>query len=166
MARRVIALLVWCACSLAYADCFDRAAERFKTNSDLLRAMAEQESYNRVNAVGPLLPDGNRAVGKMQVNTVHLPELAKYGVTKKDLMTECGSVFVGAWIFAGYASRVGHTWEAVGIYNTGPASKNRAAQARYIAAVRRRFERIQHERARAAQRPIQVAGRMAVWGND
>lgn len=166
MARRVIALLIWCACSLAHADCFDRAAARFHTNADLLRAMAEQESFNRADAIGPLLRDGNRAVGTMQVNTVHLPELAKYGVTKKDLMTECGSVFVGAWIFARYASRVGHTWEAVGIYNTGPASRDRAAQARYIAAVRRRYERIRRKRAHVAQGPAQVASRMAVWGND
>jgi soluble lytic murein transglycosylase-like protein len=166
MARRVVVLLAWCACSLAHADCFDRAAARFNTNPDLLRAIAEQESLNRADAIGPLLADGNRAVGTMQVNTVHLPELAKYGVTKNDLMTQCGSVFVGAWIFARYARRFGYTWEAVGIYNTGPDSKNSSARAKYIEAVRRRFERIQRARARPAQGPVRLASRMAVWGND
>jgi soluble lytic murein transglycosylase-like protein len=178
MARYLIAVLCIVACSAAQADCFDRAAARFKLNADLLRAMAEQESGNREDAVGPLLADGNRALGKLQVNTIHLPELAKYGVTREDLMTECGSVFTGAWIFAGYVRRVGYTWQAVGIYNTGPASKNYAAQARYIAGVRRRFERLQRKRAVAAQQlvqqpvqqqvqqPVQLASNMAVWRSE
>lgn len=166
MARCLIVLLFMGVCSAVWADCFDRAAARFNLNPDLLRAMAEQESRYRDEAVGPLLPDGNRALGKMQVNSVHLPALARYGVTRHDLMTSCGSIFTGAWIFAGYVRRVGYTWQAVGIYNTGPASKNRAAQERYIAAVRRRFERIQRERARPTQRPVQVASNLAVWRTE
>jgi len=179
MARCLIALLLVAGSSVAHADCFDRAAARFKLNPDLLRAIAEYESNNREDAVGPLLADGNRALGKMQVNTVHLPELAKYRVTRDDLMTTCGSVFTGAWILAGYVRLVGYTWKAVGIYNTGPASKNRAAQDRYIAGVRRRFERIQRDRAPAAQQPgtqralasasqqlVQVAGNMTVWRSE
>lgn len=166
MARYLITFLLLGACSAAQADCFDRAAARFRLNSDLLRAIAEQESRYRDDAVGPLLPDGNRALGKMQVNSIHLPALAKYGVTRQDLMTGCGSIFTGAWIFAGYVHRVGYTWQAVGIYNTGAASKNREAQARYIADVRRRFERIQRERARATQQPVQVASNMTVWRSE
>lgn len=178
MARYLIALLFISACSAAQADCFDRAAARFKLNPDLLRAMAEQESGQRPDALGPILADGNRGLGQMQVNSVHLPELAKYRVTRQDLMTTCGSVFTGAWIFAGYVRLVGYTWQAVGIYNTGPASKNYAAQARYIEAVRRRFERLQRKRAvaeqqrglqtamQSAHQPGQFVSSMAVWGSE
>ncbi|MFS2023493.1 lytic transglycosylase domain-containing protein [Massilia sp. CT11-137] len=151
MARQLIAAMLALAAASVRADCFDRAAARFGHNADLLRAMAEQESGNRADALGPVLADGNRALGKMQVNSVHLPELARYGVTRRDLMTDCGSVFVGAWIFARYVALVGPTWRAVGIYNTGPASDNHAAQARYIAAVRRRFERLQRAHAMAVR---------------
>lgn len=131
---------------LAHADCVERAAARFGLDADLVWAVAEQESFNRIDAVGPLLADGNRALGKMGINTVHLPELARHGVTRSDLFTECGSVFVGAWILARYVSQAGSVWEAVGFYNTGPRSGNREAQGRYIAAVRRRYERIRAAR--------------------
>ena len=166
MARQLSAALLALVAASAHADCFDRAAARFGHNADLLRAMAEQESNNRADAVGPLLADGNRALGKMQINSVHLPELARYGVTRGDLMTDCGSVFVGAWIFARYVAMVGPTWRAVGIYNTGPASTNYSAQARYIAAVRRRLERIERRRAAppTAARPPGRA--LAVWGSE
>jgi soluble lytic murein transglycosylase-like protein len=171
MARCLIAAWLLLAASLAHADCTDRAAARFRLDADLLRAMAEQESYNRVDAHGPVLPDGNRAVGKMGINTVHLPELSTYGVKLQDLFTECGSVFVGAWIYARYLNLVGSKWPAVGIYNTGPKSKNKAAQERYIAAVRRRYdrikrERLQRERGERAQELQRVAGTMQVWGSE
>ena len=134
------------AAPLAHADCTDRAAARFRLDADLLRAIAEQESGNRVDAVGPLLARGNRAIGKMGINTIHLPELGVYGVTRADLFTECGSVFVGAWILARYVHQLHSGWDAVGVYNTGPASSDLAAQARYIAVVRHRYERIRSER--------------------
>lgn len=171
MARRLIAVWLLLAAPLACADCTDRASARFQLDADLVRAMAEQESYNRVDAVGPLLADGNRAIGKMGINTVHLPELETYGVTRDHLLTECGSVFVGAWIFARYVSVARSVWEAVGFYNTGPQSKNKDAQARYIAAVRRRYERIkrerlQRERGQRAPEAQRVASNMKVWGTE
>jgi soluble lytic murein transglycosylase-like protein len=159
---RLITFALLLASAGAQADCFDRAAARFGHNPDLLRAMAEQESNNRDDAVGPRLADGNHAIGKMGINTIHLPELETYGVTREDLLTECGSVFVGAWYFARYVRQVGRTWFAVGVYNTGPNSKNRDAQDRYIAAVRRRFERLQRERRRAAQQ-AQADGSTMAW---
>ena len=134
------------AAPLAHADCTDRAAARFRLDADLLRAIAEQESGNRLDAVGPLLAGGNRAIGKMGINTIHLPELGVYGVTRADLFTDCGSVFVGAWILARYVHQLRSGWDAVGVYNTGPASRDLAARARYIAAVRHRYERIRSER--------------------
>lgn len=171
MARYLIVLALLLASVPARADCTDRAALRFRLDPDLLRAMAEHESRNRVHAVGPLLPDGNRGLGKMQVNTIHLPELERYGVTRADLLSECGSVFVGAWIYARYLALVGSMWQAVGVYNTGPKSKNVAAQARYIAAVRRRYERIKRERlqrehGQRVQEGERIAGAMKVWGSE
>jgi soluble lytic murein transglycosylase-like protein len=169
MAHFLIAWMLLAVSSCAGADCFDRAAARFGHNANLLRAIAEQESNHRADALGPLLPSGHRALGTMQVNSIHLPELARYKVTREDLMTECGSVFVGAWIFARYVALVGPRWQAVGIYNTGPQSTNYAAQARYIAAVKRRFERIERtQRARRTANPIpsQPTGAMTVWGAE
>lgn len=171
MVRRLITACLLLAVPIAHADCTDRAAARYGLDAELLRAMAEQESYNRADAVGPLLADGNRALGKMGINTIHLPELEAYGVTRQDLLTECGSVFVGAWIFARDVRLARSVWEAVGIYNTGPKSSNKAAQARYIAAVRRRYERIRAKRlSREISHPAQgtghVTGVIKVWGSE
>lgn len=162
MARKLIFCLFLLA-SNAHADCVDRAAARFRLDPDLLRALAEQESYNDTAAIGPLLSDGNRAIGKWQINTIHLPELARYGVMRSHLMTECGSAFVGAWYLARYVAMVGPTWHALGVYNTGPGSKNVAAQRRFEAAVRRRYERIR--RARVDTQPVTAAPSraMSVW---
>jgi len=162
MVRCLTACLLLAA-PLTHADCTDRAAARFRLDADLLRAMAEQESGNREDAVGPLLADGNRAIGKMGINTIHLSELGTYGVTRADLLTECGSVFVGAWILARYMALVSSVWDAVGIYNTGPRSRNTAAQARYIAAVRRRYERIRSGRQQRAREARRIAGTMEAW---
>ena len=89
----------------------------------------------------------------------------------QDLFTECGSVFVGAWLYARYLNLVGSMWPAVGVYNTGPRSKNKAAQERYITAVRRRYdgikrERLQRERGKRVQEPQRVASTMQVWGDE
>lgn len=162
MARELIMCLLLLA-SNAHADCVDRAAVRFRLNPDLLRAVAEQESYNDPGALGPLLSDGNRAIGKWQINTIHLPELARYGVTRSDLMTECGSAFVGAWYLARYIALVGPTWHALGVYNTGPGSKNVAAQRRYEVAVKRRFERIRRERSSGTLVAAAPSRAMSVW---
>jgi soluble lytic murein transglycosylase-like protein len=150
MGRHLILFMMVFVLASARADCFDGAATRFATHPDLLRAMGEQESNLRPDALGPVLDDGNRALGLMQVNSIHLPELARYGIKREDLMNGCVSVYVGAWLFARDRSKVGDTWKAVGVYNTGRNSKNTDAQARYIAAVRRRFERIQSGRRREA----------------
>jgi soluble lytic murein transglycosylase-like protein len=168
MARGLIIAWLLLAAPCVQADCTDRASARFGLDADLVRAMAEQESFNRADAAGPLLPDGNRAIGKMGINTIHLPELQSHGVTRQDLYTECGSVFVGAWIFARYVKMARSVWEAVGFYNTGPNSANTDAQNRNIAAVHRRYERIrrerlQRERAGEARR---AAGTMRVWGGQ
>lgn len=164
MALRLIALSLALVSTSAVADCIDRAAARFALNPDLLRAIAEVESNNRVDAIGPMLRGGDRALGKMQVNSVHLQELKVHGVTREDLMTECGSVFVGAWILARYVALVGPTWEAVGVYNTGPASKNYAARERYITKVKRRLQRIQQGRSRTISSSPKLAATMATWG--
>jgi hypothetical protein len=119
----------------------------------------------RTASTAPRLASGDRALGKMQVNSVHLPELTAYGITREHLMTECGSVFVGAWIFARYIALAGPTWQAVGFYNTGPKSTNYAAQARYIAKVKRQFQRIQQNRPRTAVPGPMVTTAMAVWGS-
>ncbi len=118
---------------LARASCWEEAGASYGIEPALLKAIAWKESRGHPNAIGPVDPKtGHRAYGLMQIYSVHLPLLAKYGITKEQLFDACTSQKVGAWVLADCIQRFGSTWKAVGCYYTGPASKNTAAQAWYV----------------------------------
>lgn len=126
--------------AISWASCWEDAVEPYGFDPDLLKAMAWVESNGRPGATGVLLKDGNRAIGLMQVNTIHLPELSKQSITTKHLYDACVSLKVAARILAeDCVKRFGSTWKAIGCYNTGPFSKDEAAQQRYVAKVKKAY---------------------------
>lgn len=146
------------ACTLplaAYATCWNEAAAAYNVDPLLLKAISWKESRARPAAVGPLLPDNNRALGHMQINTIHLPELRKRGINREDLFDPCISIKVGAWVLSDCIKKFGQTWKSVGCYYAGPGSKNTAAQVEYVADVRRYYEG--YQRQEAARRPVAIA---------
>lgn len=166
--QRLLNLLLWPAVVTvatlcgprASAACWEAAGQRYGVDPLLLQAIAWKESRGWTHAVGPQLPDGNRALGLMQINTIHLPALARFGIGREHLFDACISQNVGAWVLADCMSRFGSTWKAVGCYYAGPASRNVRAQAQYVADV-------QHFYAgyRSAAAPIQnQQARMATGG--
>jgi hypothetical protein len=171
----LFALIV--AAGLARADCVQDAALRYKVNADLLWAIGDVESHHDADAVGVPLADGNVALGSFQINTIHLSELARYGVVKADLFDRCKSAFFGGWVLARCIKVKGNTRDAVGCYNTGPASTNVEAQERYIAKVEASYYRrisgvspnlstsksVQHVKLTAPAVPSRM---MIVWGSD
>lgn len=161
----------------ARADCVQDAALRYKVNADLLWAIGDVESHHDADAVGVPLPDGNVALGRFQINTIHLPELARYGVVKADLFDRCKSAFFGGWVLARCIKVKGNTRDAVGCYNTGPGSTNVEAQERYIAKVEASYYRRisgatpnvpKPKIAQRAQpsRPAAPSRMMIVWSSD
>lgn len=106
----------------------------------LLKAIAWKETKGYVESVGIPLKDGNRAIGLMQINTIHLPELQKYGITKQHLMNACVSEKVGAWVLAKCMSKYGRSWRAVGCYYGGENSKAYKAMNAYAMDVRKYYE--------------------------
>jgi len=148
------------------AMCWSEAGAMYGVEPALLQAIAWQESRGRPGAIGPRLPDGNRALGLMQINTVHLPALAKFGIRRQDLFDACVSQRVGAWVLADCIKRFGARWKAVGCYYAGPFSKNTAAQVKYVRDVQRHFagykEQERHRR-RLASPPIAAGLTPALW---
>lgn len=124
----------------ARATCWEDAGSTYGIDPLLLKAIAWKESRGWTNAVGPLLPDGNRALGLMQINTIHLPVLRQAGISREDLFDACTSQRVGAWVLADCIRQFGATWKAVGCYYAGPASKNTKAQSDYVLDVQRFYE--------------------------
>jgi soluble lytic murein transglycosylase-like protein len=123
----------------AHASCWQEASNVHVIDPILLQSIGWQESRGRAAAVGPLLPDGNRALGVMQINTIHLPALKAQGIGRNDLFDPCTSVMVGAWVLRDCIDRFGQSWRAVGCYYAGPHSKSFDKMASYVADVKRHY---------------------------
>jgi len=75
--------------------------------------------------------NGSFDMGPMQINSVHLPELAKYGITQTMLTNdECLNIHVGTYYLQkniittpGFWTAAGF-WKAVGNYHSATPDKN------------------------------------------
>lgn len=109
--------------------CVDEIGQSRLIAPDLLRAVIVVESGGNPRAVnqntGSAL--GTRDVGAMQINTTHLPALAKAGITEARLLDYCTNVGVGADILHGLLARHGVTWNAIGAYNASCSKLKGAA---------------------------------------
>lgn len=92
----ISALVLFGVFGTANADCWEEAGREFSIAPELLYAIAEQESNLNPRAIGHN-SNGSRDIGLMQVNTYHLPRLAKYGITEQSLLNDsCRALKVGA----------------------------------------------------------------------
>ena len=121
-----LAMLI--AAGSARADCFDEAAKYQKVNPLILRAIAWQESHNRPDAQHKNA-NGSIDYGVMQINSIHLPTLAQYGISSNTLMEPCKNVYIAAWHLRQQMNKYGNTWQAVGAYHSEtPALRDQYAQ--------------------------------------
>lgn len=126
--------------------CWAEASARYNVPVDLLYAIARVETGNRYNLVSRPNKNGTYDIGLMQINSSHLPRLAKHGITKKDLLENpCLNLHVGAWILAEAIARHGYTWVAIGAYNAGSHEKRKA----YAKKVFAMYDKIVRERRHA-----------------
>ncbi len=122
--------------SVARADCLDDAAAYHHVSSQLVHAIAMNESTMRADAIH-LNANGTEDIGLMQVNSAELPGLAQYGIRREHLFNACVNAYVGTWILARKIKRFGLTWKAVGAYNASTPWK----QLNYANAIYRRLQR-------------------------
>ncbi|WP_080428166.1 lytic transglycosylase domain-containing protein [Burkholderia ubonensis] len=125
----------------AWADCIDTAATRHGVNSDLLRAIGYFESSLNPAAVHKNA-NGTVDIGLMQINSVHLPVLARYGIDRAKLSDGCVSAEVGAALLQALTIRYGPTWQAVGEYHSHtPRLREAYARSIHDIYVKRPWER-------------------------
>jgi soluble lytic murein transglycosylase-like protein len=103
--------------SFAQADCFDEAAKYQHVNAMVLRAIAWQESHYRPSALRRN-DNGSIDYGLMQINSIHLSRLSRYGISRSTLMQPCASVYIAAWHLRQKMNKYGNTWHAVGAYHS------------------------------------------------
>lgn len=79
--------------------CVQLAADRYGLDASLIQAILAVEG----GSVGQAVPNSNGTadLGPMQINTVWLPLLAEYGITKQQLQHDrCINILAGSWILA------------------------------------------------------------------
>ncbi|MFM0265567.1 lytic transglycosylase domain-containing protein [Paraburkholderia sediminicola] len=109
--------------------CIQQAVQEYGTHPDLIRAVMAQEA----GEVGQVRfnKDGSFDMGPMQVNSVHLPELARFGITKEMLTNnECLNIVIGTYYLQLAIMKSGDFWVGVGNYHSRTPDKNVGYQVR------------------------------------
>lgn len=116
--------------------CLVPAAERHGVNPKILRAVLQVESGMRADVVRHNR-NGTMDVGMAQINSIHFPELAQWGITPNKLMDPCVATHVAAWHLKRSLLRHGDTWFGVAAYHSATPEHNW----RYQELVRREMAR-------------------------
>ena len=89
--------------------------------------------------------NGSVDYGLMQINSVHLGELQRWGIDPSQLMQPCVGVYVAAWHLRQKMNKYGNSWQAIGAYHSEtPALRDRYA--RQIADILTRWKLISASR--------------------
>ncbi len=109
--------------------CIERAAAHYRAPPDIIRAVIRTEGGRpgqiRRNT------NGSYDMGTMQINSVHLPELSKYGITREMLVNnDCLNIHIGTYYLQKHIIAAPHFWHGVGNYHSVTPTKNVSYQYR------------------------------------
>lgn len=119
------------------AACVHSAATRYGLPPRLIMALLRVEG-GRVGAVSKN-SNASYDIGPMQINSIHLPRLAKLGIDADSLRNDgCINIHVGAWILRREIAGAPDVWTGIGRYHSRTPELN----AKYQVKVWRALERI------------------------
>ncbi len=110
--------------------CVVQAAAYYQANPDLIRAVIRTEGGKSGQVKWN--KDGSFDMGPMQINSVHLPELSKYGITRDMLVNNyaCLNIYIGTYLLQKNIMTSADFWHGVGKYHSATPSLNIAYQYR------------------------------------
>jgi soluble lytic murein transglycosylase-like protein len=113
-------------------NCIASAAVRYQVPVELIRAIIRTEGGTTGQTVGNT--NGSRDMGLMQINTIHLPMLAKHGITREMIVNnECLNIQIGTFILHRELTKTGDFWTNVGAYNSRTPVHNERYRAKVYA---------------------------------
>lgn len=122
-----------------YTECFKRAAKHYQVDVGLYMTIVEGESSFRPEAIHHN-KDGSTDYGMAQINSSLFPALARYGISREDVINNvCLNIHLGAWVLHEAIRKYGYTWRAVGAYGAGWGKKRERARAVYANRVALRY---------------------------
>lgn len=125
----VFALLLLVISLASSATCYKQAAKKNRLDPMILNAMALTESSGDPKIVSKNT-NATEDIGLMQINSIHLPELAERGITKEALLDGCTNLKVAASMLRRKIDKWGDNWFAVGAYHSETPRLNRKYQER------------------------------------
>lgn len=98
-------------------ECLKPAATYHGVNPQLLLAVLTVESRLNPNAINKNT-NGTVDIGMGQINSIHLPELQRYGLNAEHLKDACKATYVSAWMLRRGFNRYGNSWFAAAAYHS------------------------------------------------
>lgn len=122
-----------------YAECFEQAARHYHVDVGLYMTIVEGESSFQPGAIHHN-KDGSTDYGMAQINSSLFPALARYGISRDDVINNvCLNIHLGAWVLHEAIRKYGYTWRAVGAYGAGWGKKRERARGVYANRVALRY---------------------------
>lgn len=116
--------------------CVQKAAARYHLPYVLIDAIRVTEG-GRVGAVSKNT-NGTYDIGPMQINSIHLPRLAKIGISEQDVRDNgCLNIHIGAWILQTELARSSDVWTGIGRYHSATPEINQRYQQRVWRSMRK-----------------------------
>jgi soluble lytic murein transglycosylase-like protein len=97
--------------------CAKGAAMMHRVNQQMLEAILRIESRLNPRTMSPN-SNGTWDLGIAGINTIHLPELAKFGIAPSHLLNACVGIYVAAWMVSKNLHKYGNSWFAYAAYHS------------------------------------------------
>ena len=109
--------------------CMASAATRYSIPMAVMQAVVRTEGG--WDGLRKRNTNGSFDLGRAQINTIHLPELRRYGITEQQLANDaCTNLHVAAYRLRFEINRAGDFWRGVGNYHSRTPHLNQAYQTR------------------------------------